>query len=164
MQQMRCDVGGDEFVVLAQQVDKAGDVSLVAEKIIAELSRPLPLRADSEYHVTASVGISIFGIDAVDEQSLLHHADAAVYLAEQQGKNGFRFYEPAPTGQEPAPLPVASRPASFERQQARANASRAPQTRRSHGISGRSRHALARVIPTRVMQYASCRRWPTTRC
>jgi len=91
-------LGGDEFVVLVQQVDNAGDVSLVAEKITAALSRPLPLHVEDEYHVTASVGVSIFGVDAVDEQSLLHHADAAMYLAKQNGKNGFRFYGAAPPG------------------------------------------------------------------
>ena len=86
-------LGGDEFVVLMQQVDGTEDVAMVAQKIVAAAGRPVLLRG-CECQVTASVGISIYGVDAVDEQSLLHNADVAMYMAKLDGKNGFRFYPP----------------------------------------------------------------------
>jgi diguanylate cyclase (GGDEF)-like protein len=87
-------LGGDEFVVLLPRVEGDSDVTNVARKIIAAAGQPIRLQG-GDYQVTASVGISIHGIDANDEQSLMRHADAAMYAAKQNGKNGFQYY-PAP--------------------------------------------------------------------
>jgi diguanylate cyclase (GGDEF)-like protein len=84
-------LGGDEFVVLVQQVDSAEDVAMVAQKIVVATGHPVPLPG-GEYQITASIGISIYGVDAVDEQSLLRNADTAMYMAKQGGKNGFRLF------------------------------------------------------------------------
>ena len=83
--------GGDEFVVVVQQLEGAADAAKVASKILAAAARPMTLQA-REYRVTASVGISLYPVDARDERSLVQHADAAMYAAKQNGRNDFRFY------------------------------------------------------------------------
>ncbi|HEX7441876.1 MAG TPA: diguanylate cyclase, partial [Caldimonas sp.] len=84
-------LGGDEFVVLLQQVERPDDAASAARKILTAVARPVLLHG-SEYRVSASVGISTYGVDAVDEQSLMRTADVAMYAAKQNGKNNFQFY------------------------------------------------------------------------
>jgi EAL domain-containing protein (putative c-di-GMP-specific phosphodiesterase class I) len=48
--------------------------------------------SEGEYHVTASVGISIYPEDGEDDQTLMKHADIAMYLAKDHGKNNYQFY------------------------------------------------------------------------
>lgn len=84
-------LGGDEFVVLLQQIERLDDAAAAARNILTTAARPV-LLSGSEYRVSASVGISIYGTDAVDEQSLMQTADVAMYAAKQSGKNTFQFY------------------------------------------------------------------------
>jgi diguanylate cyclase (GGDEF)-like protein len=84
-------LGGDEFVVLLRQAASTEDVAVVARKILATIARPVVLKG-REYRVTASVGVSRYADDAVDEQSLMQNADLAMYVAKRQGKNDFQFY------------------------------------------------------------------------
>lgn len=86
-------MGGDEFVVLVQQVDCKEDVLLVARKILDAIGQPIPLGARA-WCVTASVGISIYGKDCTDERSLMRNADIAMYAVKQGGKNGLQLYSP----------------------------------------------------------------------
>jgi diguanylate cyclase (GGDEF)-like protein len=86
-------MGGDEFVVLAQQVDGPGDVLQVARKILAAVQRPINLQLQT-CSVTASIGISMYGEDCSDERSLMRNADIAMYAAKQKGKNGFQLFCP----------------------------------------------------------------------
>jgi diguanylate cyclase (GGDEF)-like protein/PAS domain S-box-containing protein len=84
-------LGGDEFVVLVQGTGNQEQISVVARKILAALTEPMQI-GDQEYRITASVGISIYPIDAEDEPSLMKNADMAMYLAKEEGKNTFQFY------------------------------------------------------------------------
>jgi diguanylate cyclase (GGDEF)-like protein/PAS domain S-box-containing protein len=84
-------VGGDEFVVLVQEVESLRDVETVAKKILATLFKPVTL-LDQECRVTGSVGICLFPEHAQDEQSLMKNADAAMYQAKEAGKNQFAFF------------------------------------------------------------------------
>lgn len=83
--------GGDEFVALLPEADESDDVATVARKMLLVAAQPISM-AGKEYRVTASIGISIYPIDAEDEQSLMKHADIAMYLAKEEGKNNFQFY------------------------------------------------------------------------
>ena len=83
--------GGDEFVVLVEEVVDPQQVAGVAHKILETVAQPF-LLSEQEYHVTASIGISIFPDDGHDVQALLKNADIAMYRAKEQGKNTFRFY------------------------------------------------------------------------
>jgi diguanylate cyclase (GGDEF)-like protein/PAS domain S-box-containing protein len=86
-------LGGDEFVVLLQQNDCEQDVADIASKILVAISQPIHLGSAS-LGVTASIGISLFGVDSHDEHALLKHADLAMYVAKQQGRNAYRFHSP----------------------------------------------------------------------
>jgi diguanylate cyclase (GGDEF)-like protein len=87
-------LGGDEFVVLLPELASGTGVALVAQKILAAVSRPFTL-IGQEFRITASIGISTFPQDGVDEQTLTKHADVAMYQAKTEGKNNFRFYSEA---------------------------------------------------------------------
>ena len=87
-------LGGDEFVVLLNETSNAQQVSGVARKILYEVVKPVVINGQ-ECRVTASIGISIFPTDAVDEESLTKKADAAMYFAKEEGRNGFRLFSTA---------------------------------------------------------------------
>ena len=84
-------IGGDEFIVLVQNLARADDAALVARGLLDRLARPC--RAD-EHDVTlsASAGISVYPEDGTDADTLLRNADLAMYRAKQEGKNTYRFF------------------------------------------------------------------------
>ncbi|WP_218176792.1 putative bifunctional diguanylate cyclase/phosphodiesterase [Pseudomonas gingeri] len=84
-------LGGDEFVVLLPELSEAKYVANTAQKILSAIAKPFKLQGQ-EFRVTASVGISLYAQDGLDEQTLTKHADIAMYQAKQQGKNNFQFY------------------------------------------------------------------------
>ncbi|HUW76664.1 MAG TPA: EAL domain-containing protein, partial [Gallionella sp.] len=84
-------LGGDEFVVMLPELDVEKYTATVARKILAAVARPFVL-AGQECRVTASVGISTYPQDGLDEQSLTKNADVAMYKAKEEGKNNFQFY------------------------------------------------------------------------
>jgi diguanylate cyclase (GGDEF)-like protein len=84
-------LGGDEFVVLLPDQDDGAYAAVAAHKILIATGKPFAT-AGHELRVTASVGISIYPTDGVDEQSLMKNADIAMYQAKEQGKNNFQFY------------------------------------------------------------------------
>jgi diguanylate cyclase (GGDEF)-like protein/PAS domain S-box-containing protein len=84
-------LGGDEFVVLLAEVNDSDEVTTVARKILSAVAKPISVFGQ-EIRVTASVGVSMFPLDAEDEPSLMKHADIAMYLAKDEGKNNFQFY------------------------------------------------------------------------
>ena len=84
-------LGGDEFMVLIEGPPRPADVAEVAQKILAAVARPVLLDAQ-EFHLTASIGISVCPGDGDDLQSLMKNADTAMYRAKEQGKNNFQFY------------------------------------------------------------------------
>src|SRR5690349_21206512 len=83
--------GGDEFLVVLEDLQDLRPVETVAKKLLAELGRPYAL-AGHELGVTASIGISVLPDDAADARTLLKHADTAMYAAKQAGKNTLAFY------------------------------------------------------------------------
>ncbi len=98
-------LGGDEFTVLLPHLPTsrggAGRAAVrVARKILAALKKPFPLdkkdgSAPAEaFLITTSVGISLFPQNGTDAPALLRHADAAMYRAKQQGRDGFHLFTP----------------------------------------------------------------------
>ena len=85
--------GGDEFVVLIEQYDSAVQVSGVAQKIIDQATIPFAFDTH-QFHISASIGIATYPSDAQDAETLLKHADIAMYRAKEAGKNQFQFYSP----------------------------------------------------------------------
>ena len=84
-------LGGDEFVALLPDLEDERYAAGVAAKIIAAVSQPLLLRGQ-EFVVTASIGISLYPRDGLDEGTLKKSADTAMYKAKEEGKNGFQFF------------------------------------------------------------------------
>jgi len=85
-------MGGDEFVLLLPGTDKDGAAHL-ARKILETVSATLQVR-DHELRVTPSVGIAMYPEDGNDLETLLQHADVAMYRAKQEGRNAFHFFLP----------------------------------------------------------------------
>jgi diguanylate cyclase (GGDEF)-like protein len=84
-------LGGDEFVVLLTDVGETHYAATVAQKIITAIAQPFVLLSQ-ECRVTASIGISIYPEDGLDEQTLTKNADIAMYQAKEDGKNNYQFY------------------------------------------------------------------------
>jgi len=84
-------LGGDEFVALLPELNEERYAATVAQKILAAIARPF-LLLGQEFRITASIGISIYPQDGLDEQTLTKNADIAMYKAKEEGKNNFQFY------------------------------------------------------------------------
>jgi diguanylate cyclase (GGDEF)-like protein/PAS domain S-box-containing protein len=84
-------LGGDEFIILIEEVDELSQVETLAHKILNTAIKPIVLLGE-ECHVTASIGISIYPRDGSDEQTLMKNADMAMYFAKGEGKNNYQFY------------------------------------------------------------------------
>ncbi|MFN8059294.1 MAG: EAL domain-containing protein [Vicinamibacterales bacterium] len=83
--------GGDEFTVLLSRIAGISDISRIANRVLASLREPFQL-GSHEIVVGASIGIAIFPDDGVDAETLLKHADAAMYHAKAAGRNDFAFF------------------------------------------------------------------------
>lgn len=84
-------IGGDEFVVLAELAE-AEDAVTVAGQQISLLAQPFQV-AGQELRIAASIGIVVYPGDGVSQHELLRNADAAMYHAKGNGKNGYSFFE-----------------------------------------------------------------------
>jgi diguanylate cyclase (GGDEF)-like protein len=88
--------GGDEFLVLLDKCEPSG-AAPVAQRIVDAFGAPFAL-GDELHAVGASVGISVFPRDGADADTLVRHADMAMYAAKNEGKAQFRFYDPLLSG------------------------------------------------------------------
>jgi diguanylate cyclase (GGDEF)-like protein len=89
-------LGGDEFTIIVESAQSREEVAAVAERIINTLQSPFVLGdGDRQYYVHASIGISMFPENGADGQSLLKHADIAMYAAKESQKGSYRFFEPS---------------------------------------------------------------------
>lgn len=87
-------LGGDEFTVVLENIASDADIARVAGGIIDSLSEPFTLSAGAGNRVSASIGISIYPDDGEDTETLLKHADVAMYAAKSEGKARHHFYNP----------------------------------------------------------------------
>ncbi len=79
-------LGGDEFTVLLDDLHSDDEPVIVGEKILDAMNQPFHLDGH-ELHIGASIGISLFPDDATLAEDITKHADVAMYLAKQQGRN-----------------------------------------------------------------------------
>jgi diguanylate cyclase (GGDEF)-like protein len=87
-------LGGDEFTMLLDAIDGAGEAHAVAERIIATLGEVFVIGEGHRHQVHASIGISLYPGDGEDGDTLLKHADIAMYAAKAAGKGSYRFFTP----------------------------------------------------------------------
>ncbi|MCH7343600.1 EAL domain-containing protein [Pelomonas sp. CA6] len=87
---LACRVSGDEFLLLLR--DSREGIAHAAQRLIEALNTPLQLQ-DVSASVSASVGIAMFPRDGEDFDTLVRHADLAMYRAKQQGRSRYSFYQ-----------------------------------------------------------------------
>ncbi|MBC9073450.1 EAL domain-containing protein [Thauera sp. CAU 1555] len=85
-------LGGDEFLVLLEDLDAPEGAALVASDIIGALEPSFVLRDGAEVFMHASIGVSLYPDDGDDHLALIRNADAAMYRAKAEGRNTCRFY------------------------------------------------------------------------
>ena len=83
--------GGDEFVLVLNDHYRTSSIISLLERVLVEVSKPV-LLAGREFQVGASLGTAIYPPDGNDAQTLLKHADAAMYAAKSKGRNNFQFF------------------------------------------------------------------------
>jgi len=84
-------LGGDEFVmVLPDQIDMDATTQIM-QRILASASDPID-SGDREFNTACSIGVALYPQDGQDVETLLKHADAAMYRAKESGRNTFQFY------------------------------------------------------------------------
>ena len=93
-------VSGDEFVALLPHIDGTGEAAERAGRLLAQCARVS--LGDTEVDLRISIGISLFPNDASDADSLLRHADSAMYEMKANGRHGYRFFTPAMNEREAA--------------------------------------------------------------
>jgi len=85
-------MGGDEMCLLLHDVRDASHASEIAERILSALRVPVELRTGIQHHVTVSAGIAVYPQDGTDVETLLRHADIAMYRAKGAGRDGFALF------------------------------------------------------------------------
>ncbi|QIR15567.1 EAL domain-containing protein [Shewanella aestuarii] len=90
--------GGDEFIVLLENLSNEQDVAIVdaksvASKILSSLNQTYQL-SDHEYHTSTSIGVIIFNDHDVSPETLIRHADIAMYQAKHNGRNAICIFDP----------------------------------------------------------------------
>jgi diguanylate cyclase (GGDEF)-like protein/PAS domain S-box-containing protein len=84
-------MGGDEFTLVLQGLGNQDPLQDVAEKVLAALAQPFVLNGTPQY-ISASVGVTVYPLDADNTSDLLRNADIAMYQAKGAGRNCYRFY------------------------------------------------------------------------
>jgi len=90
-QDMVARMGGDEFILVAQDLHDSRDASLLAEKLLHVLAQPYQIQGQI-FYLSASIGISLYPRDAGNVDALIANADAAMYRAKTRGRNTYEFY------------------------------------------------------------------------
>ena len=86
-------LGGDEFVLLLSDISSPEECSLILARVVNAIRTPLAIDGH-EISVSASIGVSLYPQDHSDADTLLRHADQAMYLAKESGKNRFHLFDP----------------------------------------------------------------------
>lgn len=87
-------LGGDEFTILLPSISLPIEAATVAERVLKAVETPF-LHGNTELHVGASIGITIYPNDGMDADTLIKNADMAMYHAKELGKNTYQFYREA---------------------------------------------------------------------
>jgi diguanylate cyclase (GGDEF)-like protein/PAS domain S-box-containing protein len=84
--------GGDEFILLLQDVEHAEDAEITGRRILKSLGEAHSVE-DHDLYITASIGISVYPEDGRDAETLIKNADTAMYQAKSQGRHSFKFFK-----------------------------------------------------------------------
>lgn len=87
-------LGGDEFTVILSEFSDRTQIERIAQHIIQELGKPFSLGESDLGYISATIGITLYPEDAEDIDSLLKHADQAMYRAKAEGRSRFGYFTP----------------------------------------------------------------------
>lgn len=85
-------LGGDEFVILLTELNSLDALEPAVLRILETMAKSFVCN-DNLLHLTASMGVTVYPRDHADADGLLRHADHAMYLAKQAGRNGYRMFD-----------------------------------------------------------------------
>ncbi|MGB4347404.1 MAG: diguanylate cyclase, partial [Burkholderiaceae bacterium] len=88
-------LGGDEFTILIENLERDASAELVAEQVLRSFSESEIFKRWNALNVKCSIGIAVFPSHATDADRLLHCADEAMYAAKSAGKGCYRMFKPA---------------------------------------------------------------------
>jgi diguanylate cyclase (GGDEF)-like protein/PAS domain S-box-containing protein len=94
--------GGDEFTMMVPDVQGRADVERIAVRLLQAIEQPVPVSADKQAHLSASVGVALAPDHGRDLERLLQLADLAMYEAKLKGKNRYAFARMIGAGTSPA--------------------------------------------------------------
>ncbi len=83
--------GADEFVLMLADLDRVGGIAAMSRELLRSFEEPLRVQ-EREIFVTASLGVAVSPADGIDAETLVQHAETAMYAAKQAGRDTFRFY------------------------------------------------------------------------
>ncbi len=87
-------IGGDEFVAVLADLDNVEDCEPVLERLLMAASEPIPI-GNIVLKISASVGVTLYPQDNADADQLMRHADQAMYVAKESGKNRYHLFDTA---------------------------------------------------------------------
>ncbi|MHB1115453.1 EAL domain-containing protein [Sideroxydans sp.] len=87
-------LGGDEFVVVLLGLERGEECMATLERLLSAIAEPMLIKEQS-LALSTSIGVSLYPLDDEDPDTLLRHADQAMYVAKQSGKNRFHIYDAA---------------------------------------------------------------------
>ncbi|MEC9413052.1 MAG: EAL domain-containing protein [Pseudomonadota bacterium] len=85
-------MGGDEFVVLISNINNIDELDPILTRLSQKIAEPIKIN-HRKHHVTASIGVAIYPLDNVDGNTLIRHADLAMYEAKQAGRDGYHIFD-----------------------------------------------------------------------
>ncbi|WP_096200682.1 sensor domain-containing diguanylate cyclase [Bacillus sp. FJAT-45350] len=83
-------IGGDEFIVVFEETNNE-EIETIAQRILDNVSQPYLIN-EQEAKISLSIGVSMYPDDGEDKETLIDHADKAMYFAKNNGKNNFKIY------------------------------------------------------------------------
>lgn len=83
-------VGGDEFVIILNELNQVDRISKILQNILTHLIQPIAIKGH-EIYATSSIGVSVYPYDGNDILTLMKNADLALYRAKELGRNNFQF-------------------------------------------------------------------------
>lgn len=89
--QILARIGGDEFIILIEDVQDDAQLKAAAENYLALFQTPL-LCTGLELGISASIGVALYPKDGLDSVTLVKHADLAMYRSKDKGRNNYSYY------------------------------------------------------------------------
>ena len=86
-------LGGDEFVMLISGLNSDDECIQALERILHNVAKPYELSGSSHSEISVSIGVTLYPVDNADADTLMRHADHAMYAAKQAGKNCFQLFD-----------------------------------------------------------------------